>query len=109
MIQHLFSNCSKVQPFIEHLCQLCELSETDFLMSLQDLLLNAVSKDPRHILQYVMVLMKQHIYHCRCQKEKLQLPKFAIELANIECIKKTIAKADCMFNCKKLWNPIENC
>ena len=49
-IQHLFGNCSKVQPFIEHLCQLCELSETDFLMSLQDLLLNTVGKDPRHIL-----------------------------------------------------------
>ena len=71
-------------------------------MRLQDLLLNTVGKDPRHILQYVMVLMKQHIYHCRCQKEKLHLPKFSIELTNIECIENTIAKADCMFNhCEK--------
>ena len=101
-IQHLFGNFSKVQPFIEHLYQLCELSETDFSMSLQDLLFNAVDKDPRHILQYVIAFMKQHIYRCRCQKEKLHLPKFAIELAYIECIENTIAKADCMFNrCKK--------
>ena len=84
---HLMFSCNRVQiiwkKFRELLDKCTTINVNEFMFTENTVILNTVHSKPGHIVNYLTLIIKQHIYFCKCTKK---LPKFHDIVNKIERI-----------------------
>ena len=79
-IMHLMYHCGTVRTVWNQIQALFRREKLDCMINLHNIMFNRVHKDVKHITNTIVLIVKQFIYRCKCQKVK---PTFAEVKAEI--------------------------
>ena len=64
---HLLYECECIQGIINLIKRICDESALEYEFNAANFMFNCITKNTRHVVNYVMIFAKQFIYKCRCQ------------------------------------------
>ena len=71
-IHHFFWQCAEAQKIWKSTEEICrEKVQDEIVISYENIILNQVNAKPKHILNFIILLVKQMMYAFRCQGKKL--------------------------------------
>ena len=100
------SFCKKEKETVSHLLWKCPVVQTLWQdvfqhiqqrfgqpqqMNAEDILLNRITMQKNHVVNFMCLITKQYIYRQRCMNKELQFPSLMAEFRRIESIEKYIA------------------
>ena len=106
-IDHLFFSRIKVQPLLEMLHEICRNNDIVTNEHWLAFIFNYSHENPKHIINFVTIFLKQYIYACRCQGRIPRVPKFVYRLEMYHLTEYYSAKTNGQIKKhEKRWDPI---
>ena len=104
---HLFISCNQVKPIWDVIFQLCCENNIEIHKNICALMFSHLSEKSTHVINFVSVMAKQYIYHCRCNRKNINVVSFLNELVKMQDVEFAIAKRENRLTTHcKYWSPI---
>ena len=107
-IFHLMWECREVQKLYNKLSQRWNTLEIDFSITMANILLNTVYRNPNHIANFIILFTKQYIHSKRCFGKRLNMYElenqleYFMNVSRFNCIKEGEFKKFC-----KCWGLVQ--
>ena len=76
--------------------------------SVEDVIFNTCHDSVNHVINYIMLIIKQLIYRCRCQNTQISLDKVEAEVKYLYNLEKFNAKKSNVYDkFVKKWSPVQ--
>ena len=116
-VSHLLYECDSVKEFWDKVCELVHTRypTIETIWNVQSVLNNRVVKTVHHVVNFICLFAKQHIYAQRCLKKQLSIAHFKRSLLQVENMEKYIAMKngkielhDKKWSCKGIAGQVES-
>ena len=97
-----------IQPIVSHIKEICKEIDPESEFNCKTYLFDLVTDPTVPIVQFILIHVKQFIYHNRCKKTKPILQVWQKEISDLHNIELFTAKRNNTVNkMQKRWSPME--